>query len=238
MIRRITRRQALKIGASAGAGVGMALVLRSAYPQYIRRETVPLHKSPTPVTPLFAQSPIIQKFVVGLPGLGPSNAANSQYIPMATPTPPIVKDVWPAILVTGVTFAVPQYVISNYINPWIVDIGASDAYLSGTQVAEHPGLKNIALAISAQQLNHNVPGFNRAHLKLSGQVLSDIYQGKITEWNDSAIAKLNPGANLPADKIIALHRSDSSGDTFLFISFIDAAAPNGGFSMRNAVRLQ
>ncbi len=61
----------------------------------------------------------------------------------------------------------------------IVDIGASDAYLSGTQVSQHPGLLNIALAISAQQINYNVPGFNRAHIKLSGQVLSDIYQGKI-----------------------------------------------------------
>jgi spore coat protein A, manganese oxidase len=93
MIRRITRRQALKIGASAGAGVGMSLVLRRAYPQYIRRETLPLHESPTPVTPLFAQSPIIQKFVVGLPGLGPSNAANGQYIPVATPTPRLIAGV-------------------------------------------------------------------------------------------------------------------------------------------------
>jgi phosphate transport system substrate-binding protein len=109
----------------------------------------------------------------------------------------------------------------------IVDIGASDAYLSGTQVSEHPGLKNIALAISAQQINYNVPGLNRDHLKLSGQVLSGIYQGKITEWNDQAIAKLNPGVNLPADKIIALHRSDSSGDTFLFSSYLTAADPKG-----------
>ena len=109
----------------------------------------------------------------------------------------------------------------------IVDIGASDAYLSSTQVSQHPGLKNIALAISAQQINYNVPGLNKTHLKLNGQVLSQIYQGKITLWNDQAIAKLNPGVNLPADKIIALHRSDSSGDTFLFSSFLTAADPNG-----------
>jgi phosphate transport system substrate-binding protein len=109
----------------------------------------------------------------------------------------------------------------------IVDIGASDAYLSGTQLSQHPGLKNIALAISAQQVNYNVPGLNRDHLKLNAQVLSGIYQGKITEWNDSAIAKLNPGVNLPADKIIALHRSDSSGDTFLFSSYLSAADPKG-----------
>jgi phosphate transport system substrate-binding protein len=109
----------------------------------------------------------------------------------------------------------------------IVDIGASDAYLSGTQVSEHPGLKNIALAISAQQINYNVPGVNKTHLKLSGQVISEIYQGKITTWNDPAISKLNPDVNLPADKIIALHRSDSSGDTFIFSSYLTAADPKG-----------
>ncbi len=109
----------------------------------------------------------------------------------------------------------------------IVDIGASDAYLSSSQVSEHPGLKNIALAISAQQVNYNVPGLNKVHLKFSGQVLAEIYEGKITTWNDPAIAALNPGVNLPADKIIALHRSDSSGDTFLFSSFLSAADPNG-----------
>ena len=110
----------------------------------------------------------------------------------------------------------------------IVNIGASDAYLSGTQVSQNPGLKNIALAISAQQINYNVPGLNKVHLKLSGSVLSAIYQGKITTWNDQAISALNPGVTLPADKIIALHRSDSSGDTFLFSSFLSAADSAAG----------
>jgi len=109
----------------------------------------------------------------------------------------------------------------------IVDIGASDAYLSSSQVSQHPGLLNIALAISAQQINYNVPGLNHTHLKLTGPVISQIYQGKITEWNDPAISKLNPGVNLPADKIIALHRSDSSGDTFIFSSYLSDSDPNG-----------
>jgi phosphate transport system substrate-binding protein len=109
----------------------------------------------------------------------------------------------------------------------IVDIGASDAYLSGSEVSQHPGIMNIALAISAQQVNYNVPGLNHVHLKLDGTVLAEIYEGKITEWNDPAIAALNPTLNLPADKIIALHRSDSSGDTFLFSSYLSDANPNG-----------
>ena len=110
----------------------------------------------------------------------------------------------------------------------VVDIGASDAYLSSSQVSEYPGLKNIALAISAQMVNYNIPGLSsNTHLRLTGQVISDIYQGKITTWNDPAITSLNPGVNIPADKIIAIHRQDSSGDTFIFSSFLSAADPKG-----------
>ena len=108
----------------------------------------------------------------------------------------------------------------------VVDIGASDAYLSSSQLSEFPGMKNIALAISAQMINYNIPFF-RGHIKLSGQVISAIYQGKITVWNDPAITALNPGLAIPADKIVALHRSDSSGDTFIFSSYLSAADPSG-----------
>ena len=108
----------------------------------------------------------------------------------------------------------------------VVNIGASDAYLSSSQVAQFPGMKNIALAISSQMVNYNIPFF-RGHIKLSGQVLSAIYQGKITEWNDPAITALNPTLPIPADKIVVLHRSDSSGDTFIFSSYLSAADANG-----------
>ena len=79
---------------------------------------------------------------------------------------------------------------------------------------------NIALAISAQQINYNLPGIK--NLKLDGTVLAEIYNGKITNWNDPAIKALNPGVNLPSLKIVPLHREDSSGDTFLFTSFLNA----------------
>jgi phosphate transport system substrate-binding protein len=105
-----------------------------------------------------------------------------------------------------------------------VNVGASDAYLSSADVAEDPGLLNIALAISAQQINYNVPGVK--NLKLDGTVLAQIYGGKITNWNDPAIKALNPGAPLPNLKIITLHRADSSGDTFLFTSFLNAQDPS------------
>ena len=89
-----------------------------------------------------------------------------------------------------------------------------------------PALLNIPLAISAQLVTYNIPGVT-AHLKLTGKLLSSIYQGKITNWNDSAIGALNPGATMPNLPIVTLHRSDSSGDTFLFTSFLSDTDPNG-----------
>jgi phosphate transport system substrate-binding protein len=105
-----------------------------------------------------------------------------------------------------------------------VNIGASDAYLSSADTVKYPGLLNIALAISAQQINYNLPGVK--NLNLNGTVLAEIYSGKITSWNDPAIKKLNPGVTLPSIKIIPLHRADGSGDTFLFTSYLNAQDPS------------
>jgi len=96
-------------------------------------------------------------------------------------------------------------------------------------VTQYPGIKNIATAISAQMVNYNIPFLKPAgvHLILSGQVISQIYQGKITQWNDPAITALNPNAIIPSLPIVALHRSDSSGDTFIFTSFLSDADTSG-----------
>jgi phosphate transport system substrate-binding protein len=107
-----------------------------------------------------------------------------------------------------------------------VDIGASDAYLSASDLSATPTLLNIPLAISSQLAAYNIPGVT-AHLTLSGKVLSEIYQGKITSWNDPAIAALNPSVTLPDIPIVTLHRSDGSGDTFLWTTFLSDADPNG-----------
>jgi len=107
-----------------------------------------------------------------------------------------------------------------------VDIGASDAYLAPSTLTTTPSLLNVPLAISAQLVAYNLPGVT-AHLVLSGKVVSSIYQGKITTWNDPAIAALNPGVTLPSIPIVTLHRSDGSGDTFIFTTFLSDADPNG-----------
>jgi phosphate transport system substrate-binding protein len=106
------------------------------------------------------------------------------------------------------------------------DIGASDAYLAPSSVQASPGLKNIPLAISSQLITYNIPGV-LSHLKLTGKVISDIYQGKITNWNDPAIVALNKGVTLPSLAIVTLHRADSSGDTFLFTQFLSKTDPSG-----------
>ena len=107
-----------------------------------------------------------------------------------------------------------------------VDIGASDAYLSPSEVSASPHLQNIPLAISAQIVAYNVPGVT-AHLKLSGKVLSEIYQGQVTSWNASQIASINPGVTLPNTPIVTLHRADSSGDTFLFTTYLSKTDASG-----------
>jgi phosphate transport system substrate-binding protein len=101
-----------------------------------------------------------------------------------------------------------------------VTMGGSDAYLSNGAEAEYPRMLNIPIAVSAQAINYNLPGIS--NLKLSGGVIAKIYQGTITKWNDSAIAALNSGVTLPSTTIVPIRRLDSSGDTFIFTSFLSA----------------
>lgn len=102
-----------------------------------------------------------------------------------------------------------------------VQIGASDAYLSDGQMQQHPTMLNIPLAVSAQQVMYNVPGLGKnVHLKLDGPTLAAIYEGKVQYWDDASITTLNPDVKLPHQRIIPVHRSDSSGDTFLFTQYL------------------
>lgn len=109
--------------------------------------------------------------------------------------------------------------ISDAING-TAQLGGSDAYLSTSQASSNPGLLNIPIAISSQAVNYNLPGIS--NLKLTGDVIAQIYQGKITKWNDPAIAALNSGVTLPATTIVPVRRVDASGDTFIFTSFLSA----------------
>jgi phosphate transport system substrate-binding protein len=106
-----------------------------------------------------------------------------------------------------------------------VNIGGSDAYLSPADISQFPGLENIPLAVAGININYNLPGLKKP-LDLNGTVLAQIYTGKITTWNNSAIAALNKGVSLPSTKIVTLHRADSSGSTFLTTSYMNAQDPS------------
>jgi phosphate transport system substrate-binding protein len=106
----------------------------------------------------------------------------------------------------------------------LVQIGASDAYVSNAMEKAHPTILSIPLAISAQAVNYNLPGVTNLHL--SGPILAGIYSGTITKWNDPQIAAANPGVTLPANTIVPIHRLDGSGDTFIFSQYLSASTPS------------
>jgi phosphate transport system substrate-binding protein len=107
-----------------------------------------------------------------------------------------------------------------------VNIGGSDAYLSPADISQYPGLLNIPVSVAGININYNLPQVKKP-LNLNGTVLAQIYSGKITTWNNSAIAALNKGVSLPSTKIVPLHRADSSGSTFLTTSYMNAQDPSG-----------
>ena len=105
-----------------------------------------------------------------------------------------------------------------------VDFGASDAPLTPEQFSACKGCVQIPWALSATSVAYNVPNAP-VHVKLSGKVISDIYLGKITNWNDRAIAKLNKGWNAPDLKITPVFRSDGSGTTYNFADYLATVSP-------------
>ncbi|QOZ37044.1 phosphate ABC transporter substrate-binding protein PstS [Bradyrhizobium sp. CCBAU 53421] len=100
-----------------------------------------------------------------------------------------------------------------------VTFGATDAPLKAEQL-EKDGLVQWPMVMGAIVPVVNVEGVKPGDLVLSGEVLGDIYLGKITKWNDAAIAKLNPKLTLPGDAITVVRRSDGSGTTFNFTDYL------------------
>ncbi|HXH64762.1 MAG TPA: phosphate ABC transporter substrate-binding protein PstS [Mariprofundaceae bacterium] len=100
-----------------------------------------------------------------------------------------------------------------------VDFGASDAPLTAKQL-EDQGLSQFPDIVGGVVPVVNIKGIKAGQLKLDGETLADIYLGKITKWNDPAIAKLNPGLNLPDSDIGTVHRADGSGTTWIFTNYL------------------
>ena len=105
-----------------------------------------------------------------------------------------------------------------------VDFGASDKPLSAAELKQF-GLGQFPVVIGGIVPVVNVPGVAAGAMKLDGATLADIYLGKITRWNDPAIAALNGGLKLPETKITVVHRSDGSGTTFNFTNYLSKVSP-------------
>jgi phosphate transport system substrate-binding protein len=112
----------------------------------------------------------------------------------------------------------------NAITGRTVDFGASDAPLSPDQFTACKGCEQIPWALAATSVMYNLPGVKNL-LHMDGPTLADIFMGKITQWDDPALKKLNPGVNLPSTKITIAHRSDGSGTTWNFTDYLSAVSP-------------
>ena len=100
-----------------------------------------------------------------------------------------------------------------------VDFGASDAPLKDDELAKK-NLVQFPTVIGGVVPVINIRGLNPGQVRLNGQVLGDIYLGKITKWNDAAIKALNPSVNLPDADIAPVRRADGSGTTFIFTNYL------------------
>ena len=106
-----------------------------------------------------------------------------------------------------------------------VDFGATDGPMTDEQLGKaKTKILHIPSVLGAVVPAYNIPGVN-AELKFTGEVLANIFLGKISTWNDLAIAKLNPGVNLPSQPIVVVHRSDGSGTTFIFTDYLSKVSP-------------
>ncbi len=106
-----------------------------------------------------------------------------------------------------------------------VDFGASDAPLKPEELAAN-GLTQFPTVIGGVVPVVNVAGITPGQLKLSSEVLAAIYQGKIAKWNDPKIVADNGGVNLPDQPITVVHRSDGSGTTFIFTTYLSQVSPD------------
>ena len=105
-----------------------------------------------------------------------------------------------------------------------VDFGATDGPMTQDQLNEAPGrIYHIPMVMGAVAVVYNVDGVSSG-LKLSPDVLADIYLGKVTMWNDGRIASDNPGLKLPAEGIVVAHRSDGSGTSFIFTDYLSSVS--------------
>jgi phosphate transport system substrate-binding protein len=106
-----------------------------------------------------------------------------------------------------------------------VDFGATDAPLTANETQAAPGAVHIPETIGSVVAAYNINGVQEKGLRLTGPVLAGIFRGEITRWDDPQIAELNPDLPLPSQDIVVVHRSDGSGTTFVWTSYLSKVSP-------------
>ncbi|SLM17497.1 phosphate transporter subunit; periplasmic-binding component of ABC superfamily [uncultured spirochete] len=115
----------------------------------------------------------------------------------------------------------------------VVDFGGSDSFIKDADFSKYPAqVVHIPTVIGAVVVTYNLPG--NPKLRLTGDVVADIYLGKITKWNDKAVAELNPNVKLPNLAIMPVYRSDGSGTTFNFTAYLSAVSAEWKSKVGNA----
>jgi phosphate ABC transporter phosphate-binding protein len=120
-----------------------------------------------------------------------------------------------------------------------VDFGASDAPLTRSEQQKAPGAVHMPETIGSVVVAYNLPtSVPNKGLKLTGPVVADIFLGKIKKWNDPQIQSINPGITLPSDDIVVVHRSDGSGTTFVWTSYLSKISPQWNQTVGSAKSVQ
>ena len=102
-----------------------------------------------------------------------------------------------------------------------VDFGATDGPMTDEQIAAANGnVLHVPTVLGAVVVTYNLPAVAAKALRFDGPTIAEIFQGRITKWNDTRIAALNPGVTLPDQDIIVVHRSDGSGTSFIFTDYL------------------
>ncbi len=120
----------------------------------------------------------------------------------------------------------------------LVDFGASDVALNDEQLKQMPGpIVQIPESAGPVCITYNLPNLSKP-LRLSGEALAGIFLGTITNWNDPAITKTNPGVRLPNEDIAVAHRSDGSGTTGIFTTYLSAISPQWKAKVGQAISVK
>lgn len=147
----------------------------------------------------------------------------------------------------GATFPLPYYnmVFNNYseatginvsyggigsgggvrsLKDKIIDFAGTDVYLTDEEMSSMPPVIHVPTCLGAVVLSYNIPGVKE--LKLTSDIIADIYLGNITKWNDPRIVAINPEENLPDMLVTPVYRSDGSGTTFVFSDYMNKVNDN------------